>query len=372
MDNSYRKFVRDEVRDLPFYVPGKPIDELKRERGLIDVVKLASNENSWGFSSGVVDAITEALPEIFRYPDSKTHNLRLNLAASFGLMENHLIFGNGSEEIIKLIAMAFFRTGDEILMGLPTFPRYSSVSKMMGAIPIEISCDNGYYPLDGILNNVTSRTRAIFLCNPNNPTGTAVGEGDLRRFMSQVPKDVLVIFDEAYYEFMDIRFSGLAFLKDHPIIVLRTFSKAYGLAGLRIGFAAACPELIDGLERVREPFNVNILAQAAALAAWNDEKHLQKVVEQNSGERSYVTGVLAKSGVQIFPSQTNFVMAFFPEAGSKLNERLLDRGIIVRPGVAFGYPDALRITIGTREENDRMLDALSDLQVFCRKDIDGK
>ncbi|MHB1406827.1 MAG: histidinol-phosphate transaminase [Desulfitobacteriaceae bacterium] len=361
MSNSYRELIRDEVRELPFYVPGKPIEELRRERGLTNVVKLASNENSWGTDPAALDAIIKFLPDIFRYPDSKAYDLRLTIAASLGLKTEQFVFGNGSEEIIKLIALAFFRAGDEILMGKPTFPRYSSVSKMMGATPIELPCNNGYYPLERILDCITIHTRAVFICNPNNPTGTVLEEERLREFVSRVPKNVLLIFDEAYYEFMEIPFSGLLFLEEHPVIVLRTFSKAFGLAGLRIGFAISSSELIDGMERVREAFNVNALVQVAALAAWKNREYLQQIIAANAVERRYLTNELEGMGAKTFPSQTNFVMAFFPGMGTRLSEQLLDKGIIIRPGCGFGYPDGLRITVGTREENSMLLTALRNI-----------
>ena len=296
--------------------------------------------------------------------NTKAYELRLTIATSLGMPAEYLVFGNGSEELIKLIALAFFRAGDEILMGKPTFPRYSTATRMMGASPVEIPCLDGYYPLEGILGAFTNRTRAIFVCNPNNPTGTALEEERLCEFVSRVPKNILLIFDEAYYEFMETPFSGLTFLQERPVIVLRTFSKAFGLAGLRIGFGISSPELVIGMERVREAFNVNVLAQVAALAVWKNKDYLRKIISANSVERRNLTNELESMGVKIFPSQTNFVMAFFPGMGTKLSDQLLERGIIVRPGGGFGYPDGLRITVGTRDENLKLLGALHEIKLM--------
>lgn len=362
MESLFGDLARKEIRNLPLYVPGKPIDEVKRELGLTEIIKLASNENPWGPSPQAIIAMREAVGDIHRYPDAGAFTLKSALGESFGLSSDHFLLGNGSEEIVQMIAKAFFRPGEEILMGKPSFPRYETVSRLMGAIPVEIPLEEGYYPLQGILSRITESTRAIFICNPNNPTGTVRSESDLQAFVAQVPPHVLIIFDEAYIEFSELSFSGLAFLEEpRPIIVLRTFSKAFGLAGIRLGYSIARPELTDAMNRVREPFNSNSIALAGALAAWQDKSYLHEVCQKNAEERRYVTGRLLQLGARIYSSETNFIFAFFENSSSSLSQKLLERGFIVRPGAPFGYPAALRITFGTHEENEKFIHALNEI-----------
>lgn len=362
MHAAFKELAREEIRDLPFYVPGKPIDEVKREFGLKEVIKLASNENPWGPSPRAILAMQEAVKDIQRYPDASAFALKSAMANSFELSPAYFLLGNGSEEIVQMVAKAFFRPGDEILMGIPSFPRYETVSRLMGAIPIEVPLEEGYYPLQGILSRITDRTRAIFICNPNNPTGTMLSEQELRDFVGRVPQHVLLIFDEAYFEFAKQPFSGRTLIQeDYPILVLRTFSKAYGLAGIRLGYAIAHPDLIDALNRVREPFNANAAALAGALAAWEDRDYLEEIVAKNERERKYLMAEFLRCGARIYPSETNFIFAFFENKGTNLNLKLLERGIIVRPGAAFGYPEALRISIGAHEENEKLITALEEI-----------
>lgn len=247
-------------------------------------------------------------------------------------------------------------------MGTPSFPRYETVSRLMGATPIEVPLVEGYYPLQGIVERINAKTRAIFICNPNNPTGTALSGEELQAFVDLVPRQTLLVFDEAYYEFAEGLKSGLDFMEEErPVIVLRTFSKAYGLAGIRLGFAIAQPELIEVLNKVREPFNGNALALAGALAAWQDQAYLQEVVRKNNVERARLTSELEKMGAKVLPSATNFVMVFFDQMPATLSQDLLKRGVIIRPGSALGYPDALRISVGSAEENDKLLKVLEEI-----------
>lgn len=357
-----KSFIREEIRDIAYYVAGKPIDEVKRELGLSEVIKLASNENPWGPSPRALQAMKEAMQEISRYPDGNAFNLRMALAGRFNLSGEHFFFGNGSDEIVQLIANAFFRAGDEILMGRPSFPRYETVARIMGAIPVELPLRDGYYPLEEMLEHLSEKTRAIFICNPNNPSGTVRTGKEIREFVAKVPENVLLIFDEAYLEFTEERYSGLEFLREgRPVMVLRTFSKAYGLAGLRVGYAITHPEFVEAMNKVRPPFNVNSVAMAGALAALQDDEYLNKVVAQNKEQRQYVVEGLEKLGAKVIPSEANFVLAFFPGKGPELAQDLLRRGVIVRPGVAFGYPEAQRITIGTQAENEKLLRALQEI-----------
>ncbi len=362
MARSFNHLIRDEARDLPAYIPGKPIDDVKRELGLTDVIKLASNESPWGPSPKAIAAMQQAVTEIHRYPDASAYDLVTALKAFYELPREKFLVGNGSDQLIQMVAQAFFRPGDEIMMGVPSFPRYATVTRLMGALPVEVPMVDGYYPLKEMVAGITSKTRALFVCNPNNPTGTIRTEEELRDFVASVPPDIILIFDEAYQEFADQPFSGVAFLTaDRPVMVLRTFSKAFGLAGARIGYVIAHPDLIAGLNRVRDPFNASVPALAGALAAWQDREYLNRVVHKNREERTRLTDELVRLGVKVWPSQANFVMAFFDRDAARLGEELLHKGIIVRPGGPFGYSDGIRLTVGTREENDRLLAALAEI-----------
>lgn len=368
--SEYLGLIRDEVRELSYYVPGKPIEEVKRELGLDEVIKLASNENPWGPSPRALEAMREALNDIGRYPDGSAYVLKTALSEHFHLSGEHFMFGNGSDEIVQLIANAFFRAGDEILMGVPSFPRYETVTRLMGAVPVELPLEEGYYPLTGILKKLSPKTRAIFICNPNNPSGTVRTAAELRDFVAKVPENVLLIFDEAYLEFTQEKFSGLEFLvKGRPVIVLKTFSKAYGLAGVRVGYAISTPDFVDALNRVRPPFNVNAVAMAGAVAAFADQAYLSEVVEKNRQEREALTKNLKILGARVLPSETNFIFAFFPGQGPELAQKLLKQGVIVRPGTAFGYPDAQRITVGNHEENAKLLKALKTALAYPAQEV---
>jgi histidinol-phosphate aminotransferase len=362
MQKKYQHLEREEIRGLSVYVPGKPIDEVKRELGLKEVYKLASNENAWGPSPKALEAMHEAVQGVSRYPDAEAYRLKNRLAESFQVQPEQIMFGSGSDQIIQIIATAFFRPGDEILMGNPSFPRYETVTRLMGATPVEVPLVDGYYPLEDMAKRITPHTRAIFICNPNNPSGTVRGEEAIRKFVEKVPKDILLIFDEAYHEFTKERFSGSVFLtEDRPVLILRTFSKAFGLAGVRLGFAIGDPELIAAMNRVREAFNVNSVAQAGALAAWQDQEYLETVVQKTVSGREYLMRELQSLGVKIFPSETNFVMGFFPITAAQLNQQLLKRGLIVRPGAGYKDPNAIRISVGTEEENALLIKVLREI-----------
>lgn len=362
MKKDFKDFAREEIRDLRVYVPGKPIEEVKRELGLTEVYKLASNENAWGPSPKAISAMTESLKTISRYPESGAYELNQELADVYKLSMDSFLFGNGSDQLVQLIAIAFFRENDEVIMGHPSFPRYDTVALMMGAEPVMVPLQEGYYPLENILEKINEKTKAIFLCNPNNPSGTVRTGEDLKRFVEAVPKDILLVFDEAYFEFYNEGLSGLTFLQeDRPVIVLKTFSKAYGLAGVRLGYAISHPEIIDALNRVREPFNVNSVAQAGALAALKDQDYLAEIVKKNKVGIEYLTAKLTNLGVKVLPSRTNFVLGFFGRDAKELSDRLLRKGLIVRPGAGFGEPDAIRITVGTEEENEKLVKALEEI-----------
>ncbi|MDA8443150.1 MAG: histidinol-phosphate transaminase [Peptococcaceae bacterium] len=356
--------VRPSVENLAVYVPGKPIEEVQRELGLTQVIKLASNENPWGPSPRALQAISKALSEIYLYPDANAQDLKESLGSELAVDANQIIIGNGSEEIVQMIAKTFVDPGDEVVMAAPSFPRYQTVTEMMAGISREVMLVDYRHDLLTMAQQITSRTKVIFVCNPNNPTGTIVTETELDEFMRQVPADILVVFDEAYYEYVaDPSFvSGLKYLKDgRRVLILRTFSKAYGLAGLRLGYGIGDAAVIDMLNRVREPFNGNLLAQVAAQAAWLDKEHLQQVLQNTAAGLQQLTQGLARLGLQAIPSHTNFFLVDVGQPSPEVFQALLRQGIIIRPGHLFGYANAIRVTVGTTEQNQAFLQALTGI-----------
>ncbi len=355
------------LEEIKPYVPGKPIDEVKRELGLEDVIKLASNENPLGASPWVQEAMREALPGINYYPDGNCFHLREALASKLGINADMLIFGNGSDEILKLLAEAYLEPDDEIIMPQPSFSEYEFVTRVMGGkiklAPLD-PANHFSYDLNKMLTMVTDRTRLIFICSPNNPTGTIVRRGELDAFLQKLPPGIIAVLDEAYCEYVtDPDYpQSLNYVKeDKPVIILRTFSKIYGLAGLRIGYGIAPAPLIQDLNRVREPFNVNYMAQVAALAALKDEEHVARSRNLVVESREQVSEGLQKMGLTPVPSEANF---FFVDLGVDCKEAfklLLKRGVIVRTGDIFGFPTFIRVNFGIPNENVRFLSALEEV-----------
>ena len=361
MARPITELARPNILAIRPYVPGKPIEEVERELGLKDVIKLASNENPVGPSPRAVAAMQAAAEKVNFYPDSNCFYLKEDLAQFLGFEPANLIVGNGSDELLKLIAEAFLKEGEEVIYGVPSFVEYEFVTRVMGGQIIEVPLQNLTYDLPAIAEKITSRTKLIFICNPNNPTGTIVGQKEIQAFMDQVPEDVLVVFDEAYYEYVtDAAFpDSLDYVRQGKrVIVLRTFSKIYGLAGLRIGYGIATPDIIDCLMRVREPFNVNSIAQAGAQAALEDQAWIKKVRDLNTQGRDYWYGELTAMGLEYAPTQGNFIFINLGISGAEVSQRLMKLGVIVRPGHVFGYPDYVRVTIGTPEQNERFIAAL--------------
>ena len=273
---------RPAILTLDPYVPGKPIEEVEREYGITGVIKLASNENSLGPSPAVIDALKAAAPRVFNYPDSNCYYLKREMASFYNLTEDYFIFGNGTDEIIKMIGEAFLNPGDDIIHAWPTFSEYIFASKLMGAKPCAVPLkENFQHDLKKMAEHVGKQTKLIFICNPNNPTGTILDSHEVQAFFEMIPSDILVVVDEAYYEYVsDSRYSSaIDLINNKRVIVLRTFSKIYGLAGLRIGYGIASPEIVSMINRVREPFNVNMMAQEAAVAALRDQTHVRQSKE---------------------------------------------------------------------------------------------
>jgi histidinol-phosphate aminotransferase len=359
---SLRSRVKPWIAELAPYAPGKPIEEVERELGIAGAVKLASNENPIGPSPRAVAALREAAVGVHRYPDGSCHRLRHALADRLAVAPEQLVFGCGADELLELVAKAFLGPGDECLFAWPSFAMYPIVTKGMGATPVAVPLDGAWvHDLAAMAAAVGERTRVVMVCNPNNPTGTSVGAAAFDRFAAALPDDVLLLIDEAYFDFArrpDFP-DGLAWVKRRPgTIAIRTFSKIAGLAGLRVGFGIADRELAGFLERARHPFNVNGLAEVAALAALDDREHFERTLRNNAQGIEYLSRELEALGIEVWPSEANFVLAR-PGPGSY--ERLLREGVIVRPLGGFGMPEHVRITVGLPEENERLVKALRRL-----------
>lgn len=357
------KLARQALMGIKPYVPGKPIDEVKREYGLTDVIKLASNENPLGPAPKAVKAIEESLWEINLYPDGSCHNLVQELGASLGVEPISLIIGNGSDEILKLLAETFINEGDEAIMADPSFSEYDFCVNLMGGRMIKVPVDRDFaHDLDRMAEAITDKTKLIFICNPNNPTGTIVSKEKIDSFLEKVPSHVVVVFDEAYFEYVDAKdyISGLEYVKKgfKNAIVLRTFSKVYGLSGLRVGYGVACPEMIEWVNRVREPFNANSLAQIGARAALKDSDFLNKSLISNSQGKDYLYQEFQKRELNFLPTHANFIFVDLGVASKIVFKKLLEQGVIIRTGDIFGYPNYIRVTIGKEAENKRFIDAL--------------
>ena len=349
--------VHPDIRSLSPYVPGKPIDELQRELGLTRVIKLASNENPLGPSPKAVAALSGAQDTLHRYPDGGAYQLRRALADRWKVTQEQVILGNGSDEIIGLLARTFLAPGDEAVMADHTFVIYKMEVTAVHGRPVIVPLVNWTHDLESMVQAITPRTRLLFLCNPNNPTGTMVSADTVERFMARVPDDVIVVFDEAYYEYVrHPQFpDALGYVKQgRNAIVLRTFSKIYGLAGLRIGYGISTPEVIDYLNRVRPPFNANSLAQKAALAALADDDHVAKSRAVNAAGIEQVGQGLRALGLVPIPTETNFLYFDAKQDGRGVFDALLREGIIAR----HIEGTMLRVTIGQPDENTAFLQAL--------------
>ena len=347
------------------YSPGKPVEELERELGIRDAVKLASNECPTGPSPGVVEAIRTAAAGVNRYPDASTFALRRDLAAHHGVSMDELCIGNGSNELIDLLARTFASPEDHAVFGDPSFVCYqlgcTAANVPFTKVPLR---EHVSWDVDALLAAVTPKTKLLFVAHPNNPTGAHVPRDDLRRLLRELPERVVAVVDEAYVEFADAPdFESALGMRDlrERLVVLRTFSKAYGMAGLRIGYAIAPREVVSYLNRVRAPFNVNAIAQAAARAALADRDHLERYVAMNRAEREKVVRGLVELGLGVAPSQANFVLADFGMPGRDVYDRLLRMGVIIRP-MPPPIDTSLRITIGLPNENDRLLAAVRELR----------
>ena len=355
--------VSDAIRSIKPYVPGKPLKELERECGITDSIKLASNENPLGPSPMAVDAIKEGMTDLNRYPDGSGHELIKKLADKFGVSPGNIIIGNGSDDIIAMLAMTFLSPGDEVILPVPSFLMYEIAVKTADAVPVFVPLSDLSISLFEMEKRITEKTRMVFICNPNNPTGTIVTEDELAAFIRNIPQDIVVVVDEAYIEFArDKRCkSAVNFIEmDSPVVTLRTFSKAYGLAGLRVGYGLMAEEVAQLLNRIRQPFNVNSLAQLGASAALEDISFFEKTIQTIHDGLDFLHKELERLNIRYFSTQANFFLVDVKMNADEMFQRLLKRGVIVRSMSSYGFPEYIRVNVGLPHENQRLINALKE------------
>ena len=363
MTRTIEELIPDYIRGLPVYVPGRPIEEVERELK-IHAVKMASNENPLGPSPMALEAAKRALADANRYPDGGTHALREKLASRTGVSTEEIFVSLGSSEIIDLAARVTLRAGVQGLTSHGTYAPFSVAIRASGAELVLVPQKDFTFDLEAILKAITPKTATIYVANPNNPTGTAFGTRELEDFLGRVPDGVLVVLDEAYIHYapsLNRRRSEEIYRERRNVLILRTFSKVYGLAGMRIGFAIGQPALVDAMNRLKTPFNTSGVAQAAALAAIDDREHVERCITTNAIERKRLSEGLAALGLRPVRSETNFIfMEVGPEA-KEICDELLHAGVIVRPLGWMGFPEAIRVSVGTAEENDKCLHAMGSV-----------
>jgi len=357
------------VRELKPYQPGKPIDELQREYGLQQVIKLASNENPLGPSGKALAAIEKGMAELARYPDGNGFVLKQALSDKFGVQLNQVTLGNGSNDILELVARTFVQPGQEVIFSQHAFAVYPIATQAVGGKAVIVPAKDWGNDLNAMLAAITANTKVIFIANPNNPTGTWIARHELQQFLDKVPARVVVVLDEAYYEYAvhpalqaEGYPDGMQLLKHYPnLIVSRTFSKAYGLAGLRVGYSISQPQLADLLNRVRQPFNVNSLALSAATAALSDQAHLDASTQLNAVGMQKLMAAFQDLGLDYIPSIGNFISVDMEKTALPIYMDLLKLGVIVRPVANYEMPNHLRVTIGTEKEDATFLAALQEV-----------
>ena len=353
--------IPDHILSLKPYVAGKPLEELEREYGISNAVKLASNENPLGPSPLAVKAIQQAVEKMHRYPNGGSYDLCGRISERLNVKPDNIVLGNGSDDIIAMLAQVLLQPGDEAILPEPSFLFYDIAIRSSGATPIGVPLKSLKTDLDGILERIGSRTRLIFVNNPHNPTGSLIARAALEAFIAGLPENIVLVIDEAYIEFVRDRDcpASADYLNSGKIIVgLRTFSKAYGLAGLRIGYGLMPSFLAELLNRVRQPFNVNSLAQAGAIAALEDEDFLANTTALIYQELDFIYAVLDELGIEHHKSQANFFLVRVNKNADEVFEDLLKEGVIVRSMTSYGYPDCIRVNVGLHNENLRLLEAL--------------
>ena len=363
MSCDYFSLAHSGIQSLHPYQPGKPIEELERELGISGIIKLASNENPLGLAESARQALSEVLPELSRYPDGNGFLLKNALQEKMSVSSDQITLGNGSNDVLDLLARTFAGPGKEVVFSEYAFAVYPIVTLAVNAIPVVVPAQEWGHDLDAMARAITNKTALVFLANPNNPTGTYFDKPTFEIFMGKVPENVVVVLDEAYFEYVGKADypSGLSYLDSFPnLVVTRTFSKAYGLAGLRVGYSVSTPDIADLLNRVRQPFNVNIPAIVAAKAVLDDDVYLKQSLEINSKGLSQLEQGISGLGFEAIPSVGNFITANFSKDATEINIRLLHNGVIVRPVANYKMPTCLRISVGLPEENKRFLDVLKE------------
>lgn len=358
------KYANPQLRELVAYEPGKPVEDLARELGIPhgEIIKLASNENPLGPSPKARQAMIDTIERAHFYPDGGGYYLREAIAEHVGLSMAHVILGNGSNEIIEFLGHAYLQPGDEVVVAKHSFAVYRLMAQLFGARTVDVPDPDFIADLDGMLAAITPKTKEVFIANPNNPTGTMVFQEDIDRFMERVPEHVMVVFDEAYYEFLDEPPDVLKYVRaGRNVVVLRTFSKIQGLANLRIGYGLAAPEIVEVLQKARQPFNANGIAQAGALAGLRDRKHMDETRRVTHEGRSFLQSEFLDMGLEFVPSHANFVLVRVGD-GKKVFDALLRRGIIVRAMGSYGLPEWIRVSVGTMPQNEAFIAALRDLE----------
>ena len=361
MHTQWESLANEHILGIAPYEPGKPVEELERELGIHDAIKLASNENPLPPSDRVQQAIIGALGHLNRYPDGSGYYLRQAGAKKHGFTPDHVILGNGSNDLIELVVRSFMRPGDEAVVPHPSFVVYPMIVQAVGGIRVMVMLRDYRMDLEAMARAITPQTKVVFIANPNNPTATIVTADEIEHFMARVPERTIVVFDEAYIEFAlgpDFPDTLNHVRQGRKVVVLRTFSKAASLAGLRVGYAVAEPDAVALMNRIRQPFNVNALGQAAALAALEDDTHVVECVRMNEAGKAYLTDEFRTLGIKAVPSRANFILVDVGRNASDIYQKLLHEGVIVRPMTSFGMETALRITIGTPEENRRLVKGL--------------
>ncbi|MEH7176677.1 histidinol-phosphate transaminase [Neobacillus vireti] len=354
---------KKQLLSLTPYQPGKSIESVKKQYKLDQIVKLASNENPFGCSPKVLSALERNQPDLPIYPDGYMTNLRESVASFLNVSQEELIFGNGSDNLIQIISRALLHPGANTVMATPSFSQYKHNAVIEGAEIREIPLLDGQHDLEKMYNAIDDQTNVVWVCSPNNPTGTYVSENKLIAFLDKVSSDVLVVLDEAYYEyvFADDYYNSIELTRSYPnLIVLRTFSKIYGISSLRVGYGVANKEIVKALEPAREPFNVNSFGQVAAQAALSDQEFVQTCKEKNKQGLNQFYKFCEQHKLSYYPSQTNFILININADADKGFQFLLEKGFIVRSGKALGFPTSLRITVGTEEQNEGVLKALGE------------
>ena len=358
---QWESLANEHILGIAPYEPGKPVEELERELGVPDAIKLASNENPLPPSDRVQQAIIGALSRLNRYPDGSGFYLRQAIAKKHGFTPDQIVLGNGSNDLIELIVRSFMRPGDEAVVPHPSFVVYPMIVQAVGGIRVMVMLRDSRLDLEAMARAITPHTKVVFIANPNNPTATIVTADEVEHFMARVPERTIVVFDEAYIEFaMGPDFpEALSYVRQgRKAIVLRTFSKAASLAGLRVGYAVADADAVALMNRIRQPFNVNALAQAAGLAALEDDNHVVECVRMNEAGKAFLYEEFRNLGVKYVPSRANFILVDVGRSAADIYQKLLHEGIIVRPMTACGMETALRITVGTPDENRRLVKGL--------------